>query len=166
VRDKAWIDLGELPDGGRSVDVLPRLLVPERSAASLAAVDDAAKRLELEDARLKQRNDVRTTLLQGLAGAVVAVGLSLTWRQIRVNQEGQITERFNKAIDHLGSDKVDVRLGGIYALERIAKNSEDDRDTIAEVLTAFVRQHSPWPPSSQPGRSGADLPSTAAALCC
>jgi hypothetical protein len=148
------------------VYVLPRLLVPERSAASLAAVDDAAKRLELEDARLKQRNDVRTTLLQGLAGAVVAVGLSLTWRQIRVNQEGQITERFNKAIDHLGSDKVDVRLGGIYALERIAKNSEDDRDTIAEVLTAFVRQHSPWPPSSQPGRSGADLPSTAAALCC
>jgi uncharacterized protein YjbI with pentapeptide repeats len=138
--------------------VLPRLLVPDRSAASLAAIPDAAKRLELEDARLKQRNDVRATLLQGLAGAVVAVGLSLTWRQIRVNQEGQITERFNKAIDHLGSDKIDLRLGGIYALERIAKNSNDDRDTIAEVLTAFVRQRSPWPPS-QPGldRPAADI---------
>jgi hypothetical protein len=109
---------------------------------------DAAKRLELEDARLKQRNDVRTTLLQGLAGAVVAVGLSLTWRQIRVNQEGQITERFNKAVDHLGTDKLDLRLGGTYALERIAKNSSEDRDTIAKVLTAFVRQRSPWPPSS------------------
>jgi hypothetical protein len=135
--------------------LLPRMLVPDRSAASLAAVPDAAKRLELEDARLKQRNDVRTTLLQGLAGAVVAVGLSLTWRQIRVNQEGQITERFNKAIDHLGSDKLDLRLGGIYALERIAKNSNDDRDTIAEVLTAFVRQHSPRPPS-QPGQDQED----------
>jgi Pentapeptide repeats (8 copies) len=139
------------------VYVLPRVLVPDRSAASLAAVADAAKRLELEDARLKQRNDVRTTLLQGLAGAVVAVGLSLTWRQIRVNQEGQITERFNKAIDHLGNDKLDLRLGGIYALERIAKNSDDDRDTIAEVLTAFVRQRSPWPPS-QPGQYRADFP--------
>src|SRR5918995_6037807 len=64
--------------------VLPQVLVPDRSVASLAAVEDPAKRLELEDARLKQRNDVRTTLLQGLAGAVVAVGLSLTWRQIRV----------------------------------------------------------------------------------
>jgi hypothetical protein len=117
----------------------------------MTAVADPAKRLELEDARLKQRNDVRTTLLQGLAGAVVAVGLTLTWRQIRVNQEGQITERFNKAIDHLGSDKLDLRLGGIYALERIAKNSHDDRDTIAEILTAFVRQRSPWPPS-QPGQ--------------
>jgi uncharacterized protein YjbI with pentapeptide repeats len=137
--------------------VLPRVLVPDRSAASLAAVADAAKRLELEDARLKQRNDVRTTLLQGLAGAVVAIGLSLTWRQIRVNQEGQITERFNKAIDHLGSDKLDLRLGGIYALERIARNSKDDRDTIAEILTAFVRQRSPWPPS-QRGQYRDDFP--------
>jgi hypothetical protein len=137
--------------------VLPRVLVPDRSAASLAAVTDPAKRLELEDARLKQRNDVRATLLQGLAGAVVAVGLSLTWRQIRVNQEGQITERFNKAIDHLGSDKLDLRLGGIYALERIAKNSNDDRDTIAEILAAFVRQRSPWPPS-QPGQYRDDFP--------
>ena len=137
--------------------VLPQVLVPDRSAASLAAVTDPAKRLELEDARIKQRNDVRTTLLQGLAGAVVAVGLTLTWRQIRVNQEGQITERFNKAIDHLGSDKLDLRLGGIYALERIAKNSNDDRDTIAEVLTAFVRQRSPWPPS-QPGQYRDDFP--------
>jgi Pentapeptide repeats (8 copies) len=137
--------------------VLPRVLVPDRSAASLAAVADAAKRLELEDARLKQRNDVRTTLLQGLAGAVVAIGLSLTWRQIRVNQEGQITERFNKAIDHLGGDKLDLRLGGIYALERIARNSKDDRDTIAEILTAFVRQRSPWPPS-QRGQYRDDFP--------
>jgi uncharacterized protein YjbI with pentapeptide repeats len=137
--------------------VLPQVLVPDRSATSLAAVADAAKRLELEDARFKQRNDVRTTLLQGLAGAVVAVGLSLTWRQIRVNQEGQITERFNKAIDHLGSDKLDLRLGGIYALERIARNSKDDRDTIAEILTAFVRQRSPWPPS-QPGQYRDDFP--------
>jgi hypothetical protein len=76
------------------VYVLPQVLVPDRSAASLATVSDAAKRLELDDARLKQRNDVRTTLLQGLAGAVVAVGLSLTWRQVRVSQEGQFYERF------------------------------------------------------------------------
>jgi uncharacterized protein YjbI with pentapeptide repeats len=131
--------------------VLPQVLVPGRSADSLTRVDDPAKRLELEDARLKQRNDARTTLVQGLAGAVVAVGLSLTWRQIRVNHEGQITERFNKAIDHLGSETLDLRLGGIYALERIARNSDDDRDTIAEILTAFVRQRSPWPPT-QPGQ--------------
>ena len=37
-------------------------------------------------------------------------------------------------------------MGGIYALERIANDSPEDRTTIAEVLTAFVRGHAPWPP--------------------
>jgi Pentapeptide repeats (8 copies) len=39
-----------------------------------------------------------------------------------------------------------VRLGGIYALERIAKDSAEDGATIAEVLTAFIRSRAPWPP--------------------
>jgi uncharacterized protein YjbI with pentapeptide repeats len=43
----------------------------------------------------------------------------------------------------LGDDKAEVRLGGIYALERIAKDSERDRTTIAAVLSAFVRERSP-----------------------
>jgi uncharacterized protein YjbI with pentapeptide repeats len=37
-----------------------------------------------------------------------------------------------------------VRLGGTYALERIANNSKDDRATIAEILTAYVRGHAAW----------------------
>jgi hypothetical protein len=97
--------------------------------------------------RLKAENDARTTLLQGVAGLVLVVGAGATWRQLQINREGQITERFNKAIDHLGDrgdDRIDVRLGGIYALERIANNSKDDRATIAEILTAFVRGHAAW----------------------
>jgi uncharacterized protein YjbI with pentapeptide repeats len=34
-----------------------------------------------------------------------------------------------------------VRIGGIYGLERIARDSETDRETIIEVLTTFVREH-------------------------
>ena len=30
-----------------------------------------------------------------------------------MSQEGQITDRFTKAIEQLGSDKLEVRLGGI-----------------------------------------------------
>jgi hypothetical protein len=97
--------------------------------------------------QLKAENDARTTLLQGIAGLVLVVGAGATWRQLQINREGQITERFNKAIDHLGErgdDRIDVRLGGIYALERIANNSKDDRATIAEILTAYVRGHAAW----------------------
>jgi Pentapeptide repeats (8 copies) len=93
----------------------------------------------------KQINDVRTTLLQALAGGVLALGAYFTYRQLRVTREGQITDRYTKAVDQLGHDELDVRLGGIYALERIARDSPPDRATIEEVLTAFVRGHAPWP---------------------
>ena len=63
--------------------------------------------------RLKAENDIRTTLLQALAGATLLVGLYFTGRTFQLNREGQVTERFTRAIDQLGSDKLDVRLGGI-----------------------------------------------------
>jgi Pentapeptide repeats (8 copies) len=66
---------------------------------------------------------------------------------LETTREGQITERFTRAIDQLGHAHLDVRLGGIYALERIARDSPADRATIGEVLTAFIRSHAPWPPS-------------------
>jgi hypothetical protein len=68
-------------------------------------------------------------------------------RTLEITLEGQITERFTLAIDQLGHAHLDVRLGGIYTLERIARDSPADRATIGEVLTAFIRGHAPWPPS-------------------
>ena len=47
-----------------------------------------------------------------------------------------------KAVEQLGSDKLEVRLGGIYSLERISKESPDDYWTVMENLTAFVRERS------------------------
>ena len=58
-------------------------------------------------------------------------------------------DRYSKAIEQLGSDKLDVRIGGIYALERVARDSPRDHPTIMEVLAAFIREHSreQWPPA-------------------
>jgi hypothetical protein len=64
-------------------------------------------------------------------------------RNAEAANQKQITERFSKAIEQLGSDKPEVILGGIYTLERIARDSEPDQWTIMEVLTAFVRQNAP-----------------------
>jgi Pentapeptide repeats (8 copies) len=81
--------------------------------------------------------------------------------QLEVARQGQVTERFTRAIDQLGQrgedplDRLDVRLGGIYALERIARDSEVDRPAIAEILTAYIRTHSPRPLT--PGQPSADL---------
>jgi uncharacterized protein YjbI with pentapeptide repeats len=101
---------------------------------------------DLEDAeRLRAENDVRTTLLQGLAGAVLGIGAYFTYRQLRTDREGQITERYTRAIDQIGKQDLEIRLGGIYALERIARDSRADRTTIGDVLAAFVRSYTLWP---------------------
>jgi hypothetical protein len=94
-----------------------------------------------------QKKDLVVTLAQILIGAALLSGLYFTWRTLQVNREGQITERFTRAIDQLGATdstgekQLETRLGGIYALERIARDSEKDRGPIAEILTAYVRHH-------------------------
>lgn len=78
-----------------------------------------------------------------IGGGIVISGLYLTWCTLRLNQEGQITDRFSKAVEQLGSAHAEVRLGGIYALQRIAHDSPRDHWTIMETLTAYVRHRSP-----------------------
>lgn len=80
----------------------------------------------------------------GLTTAILAgVGLYLTYQSA---QEKRLrTEHFSKAIEQLGSKDMAVRIGGIYALERIAKDSPEDHWTIIEVLNAYVRERSPLP---------------------
>ncbi len=93
-----------------------------------------------------------------LAGAAVLVLPFTVWRLkisdrlARIAEEGNITDRFSKAIEQLGSTKLDsggktvpnfeVRLGAIYALERIAHDSERDHWPIMNVLSAYVRENS------------------------
>ena len=71
--------------------------------------------------------------------ATIGGGFFVLWN-IRLTQTRLITERFSKAVEQLGSDKIEVRLGGIYALERIAQDSDRDHWTIMEVLTPFIQE--------------------------
>jgi hypothetical protein len=83
--------------------------------------------------------------------------------ELRLTRQGQITERFTRAIEQLGATddkgekKLEIRLGGIYALERIDKESPERayHATVMEVLTAYVRENAPWPPkASNPPEEG------------
>jgi hypothetical protein len=64
-------------------------------------------------------------------------------------QERLITERFSKAVEQIGNPKEEVVIGGIYSLERIAKDSPKDQWTIMEVLTSYIRKNSPIPSNIQ-----------------
>jgi hypothetical protein len=53
--------------------------------------------------KLSLHNELVRTLAQILGGAILLVGAYMTWRNVLIAQEGQITDRFNKAVEHLGS---------------------------------------------------------------
>jgi hypothetical protein len=96
---------------------------------------------------------VRTGLTAG-AGAGAAVGLMLAFRRQHHQEittalndhdatERRITELYTKAVEQLGSDKAPVRLGGLYALERLAQDNRTQRQTIVNVICAYLRM--PFP---------------------
>jgi uncharacterized protein YjbI with pentapeptide repeats len=90
---------------------------------------------------LKAVQDLRTTILQGLGGLALLGTLYFSARTLQLNRRGQMTERFTKAIEQLGSERLAIRLGGIYALESIALESVEWHWSVMEVLTAFMREH-------------------------
>ena len=91
------------------------------------------------------RIELAKTVAELFLGVLVLETLYFTWRRVtaaertvEVAQEGQITERFTRAIDQLGSEKVPIRLGGIYALERIARDSAEDHWPVMQVMMDCV----------------------------
>ena len=121
--------------------------------------------------RTKLRNDVRSTLLQGLGALLVLTGAYVAWHQLQVsrdqlqhnidmslnelhlNRQAQVIQRFSHAIEYLGNPRLDIQLGGIYALEAIALQSPPERSIVAQVLAAHARpQPDPSPRrDSRPG---------------
>jgi len=107
------------------------------------------------------RDAARGRLLTLGAGLFAAGALLFTARNFILSREGQVTDRYTKAVEQLGSEKLDVRIGGIYALERVARDSKKDHPTVMEVLAAFIREHSheQWP-LSEPDQTRAPERST------
>ncbi|WP_179889728.1 MULTISPECIES: pentapeptide repeat-containing protein [unclassified Streptomyces] len=107
----------------------------------------------------------RTMLVALAAGAIAGLGLYYTHRnhkhaerlyahsqeqfaharetdrkQARLTREGQVTGRYVEASKLLASENPTERLCGIYAFERIMRDSKRDHQTVVEVLAAFIRQ--------------------------
>jgi len=89
-----------------------------------------------------------STIIRNLGlviGGLIAIGFGV-WRgvvasrQAETAQRGLLNERYQKGAEMLGSDLLAVRLGGIYALQRLAEeNAEQYHIQIMRLLCAFVR---------------------------
>ena len=147
---------------------IPRSLYPPLTEVDLQGVSDAAKVQELKGARLKLQNDARTTLLQGFGALLLltgaGIGAAVTLRQVRVSQDGlhatreqmqhtlettreqlnlteqgQVADRYTRAVEQLGHEKAPVRLGALYSLEHLAQDNPQYRQTVVDVVCAYLR---------------------------
>src|SRR5262249_53492215 len=112
--------------------------------------------LEIRDpkARADVEDKFRKTVGQLLGGAAVLFGAWLAFLQFSQQQQtGQqqqaardllISNQVSKGFEQLASDKMAMRLGGIYALEGVMNASERPeqyRGPVLEMLCAFVREY-------------------------
>lgn len=128
----------------------------------LAIASHAKPGTDQANARL---DAVRTGLAAG-AGAGAAAGLMLAFRRQHHQEvatdltnrdatERRITELYTKAVEQLGNEKAPVRLGGLYALERLAQDNPAQRQTIVNVICAYLRM--PFAPEA-PDSEAAEAP--------
>jgi len=112
------------------------------------------------------RLDIIRTAATIVVGTGGAAALLLAARRQRVTEldvkqkdhdatERRVTELYGKAADQLGSEQAPVRLAGLFALERLAQENPAHRQTIVDLVCAYVRM---------PARPAAASPSTPARL--
>lgn len=106
------------------------------------AASDAEARAALQGGLL-----TAAAALTAVAGALIALDET---RQAnaetkQANANTHVRELYVEAVKLLNDGDLGIRLGGIYALERIAVDSPPDQRTVVEVLSAFVRTRSTDP---------------------
>ncbi|MFD5899821.1 pentapeptide repeat-containing protein [Streptomyces sp. NPDC060366] len=96
------------------------------------------------------------TRIQQAVGTVAALGtlvvIVFSWQSIKqvedehaLTRKGQVTDRYNTAVGDIGEDSLEIRLSGIYALQRIMEESPHDQPSIINILSAYIRNHAKEP---------------------
>ncbi|MBW4421896.1 MAG: pentapeptide repeat-containing protein [Myxacorys californica WJT36-NPBG1] len=100
----------------------------------------------LEKDGIALENSINAGIVQAVGGFLLFATAYVSWKNLKATQqsvkiaaEKQVTERYVQAINHLGHDSPEIRFGGIYVLERIAKESPKDHWTVMQVLTSYVQ---------------------------
>lgn len=91
----------------------------------------------------------RLAIVQLIAVLGASVALIFTAFNYRLSRRGQVTDRFTKALERLGSEQMYVRIGGIVALEQIVQDAPDQAAHAAQILQAFIRERAPRRPGAR-----------------
>jgi uncharacterized protein YjbI with pentapeptide repeats len=139
----------------RRVDLAFTLAVLVTLVVGLVAVRwllDQADQLAGKEQAAAQADAIRTgaTIALGTGGAAY---LLLAYRRQRLEEvdtrERRITELYTKAVEQLGGEMAPVRLGALYSLERLAQNNPEHRQTVIDVVCAYLRMPYTPPPRNE-----------------
>ncbi|SMC84319.1 pentapeptide repeat-containing protein [Lentzea albidocapillata] len=92
---------------------------------------------------------IKTGFTVGLAGGgsiVLFLAVRRQWHQevvaavtARDADERRLTDLYVKGTEHLGSPLAQVRIAGLYALERLAQENPHQRQVVTDVISAYLR---------------------------
>ena len=143
-----------LGSGPEQRPVSPRLALP---AGGWLAHHDVG--LAWQPRPLAARDAARGRLLALGAGLLAMGALVVTARSRARSRAGQLAGRYALALGQLGREELDVRIGGIRALERVARDSPGHHPAVMGMLADFIRERSgqhlppPGPGGQAPERS-------------
>jgi uncharacterized protein YjbI with pentapeptide repeats len=150
-----WVDGLTFVDADKKstahLDVLKLTASIAVGGGGLFALYLAARRQRTQELELAQREEVQAHAVDVQAHAVrVAENNRVHAEQVaQDNREDaaarRVTELYAKSVEQLGSEKAAVRLGGLYALERLAQGNTDQQSTVGSVLCAYLRMPHPRP---------------------
>ena len=157
---RVWHAIGSFLDRERPRGAFLLVLFVACSLFAIIRVPSCQLRHRVDlppEGRFQAENEARRTVVQAIGALALLLTLWATLRRTKAAEEtatasletvkatidGQINERYIKAIELLGREELQLALGGIYALERIARDSDRDHWTVVEVLLAFVRKNAP-----------------------
>lgn len=67
--------------------------------------------------------------------------IAATQEQLLLSKKSQVTDQFNKAIEQLAHEKKEVRIGGLYTLNRLTTEDPNLISNIQEIIISYIQNH-------------------------
>jgi uncharacterized protein YjbI with pentapeptide repeats len=85
------------------------------------------------------------TMLPGLAAvaALVFTWVSVTQvsEELAISKQGQIADRYDKALERLSDNSANIRRGAIFSLQGIMEDSPRQQPAVIDALSGYIRTH-------------------------